>query len=104
MQLELGTADFKSPELYNREIYNEKVDIWSIGVITYMLLTGKRLFPAKDNNHLKKLVRKADINFSEGKFIMMSNEAVNFLKKALEKDPMYRASAKELLDHSFLKT
>ena len=47
-KLELGTPDFKAPELYNRENYNEKVDIWSIGVITYMLLTGRKLFKAKD--------------------------------------------------------
>jgi serine/threonine protein kinase len=34
-----------APEIIQKEKYNDKVDIWSIGVITYMLLTGRNPFP-----------------------------------------------------------
>jgi serine/threonine protein kinase len=36
-----------APEIIEAKVYNEKVDIWSIGIITYMLLTGRNPFPSK---------------------------------------------------------
>ena len=43
--------------------YTEKCDIWSIGVITFMLLTGRNPFPGKDNNEIKNMIVKSEINF-----------------------------------------
>jgi len=43
-----------APEIIKKEIYNEKVDIWSLGIITYMLLTGKRPFPGLTSQDVKK--------------------------------------------------
>ena len=45
-----------APEIILNKNYNEKVDIWSIGVITYMLLTGRNPFPGKDKNEVKNLI------------------------------------------------
>ena len=41
LEIQLGTALYMAPEIINGYNYNEKADIWSIGVITYMLLTGR---------------------------------------------------------------
>ena len=41
LDMNLGTPMYMAPEIFKKEIYNEKVDIWAIGIITYMLLTGE---------------------------------------------------------------
>ncbi len=45
LELVLGSPLYMAPEIIQNKIYNEKVDIWSIGVITYMLLTKRNPFP-----------------------------------------------------------
>jgi serine/threonine protein kinase len=44
----LGSALYMAPEIIKGKNYNEKVDIWSIGIITYMLLIGKNPYPGKN--------------------------------------------------------
>lgn len=53
MDLGLGSPMFMAPELFMKKTYNEKVDIWSIGVIAYMLLSGCAPFDGKDQNQVK---------------------------------------------------
>jgi serine/threonine protein kinase len=48
LDLVLGSPLYMAPEIIEGKIYNEKVDIWSIGVITYMLLSGRNPFPGKN--------------------------------------------------------
>ena len=45
LDLVLGSPIYMAPEIILKEKYNDKVDIWSIGVISYMLLTGRNPFP-----------------------------------------------------------
>ena len=44
LEISLGSAMYMAPELIKRDKYNEKVDTWSIGIITYMLLSGRAPF------------------------------------------------------------
>jgi len=41
MMTKTGTVAFSAPEIFNQSVYDEKVDIWSAGVVLYMMLTGK---------------------------------------------------------------
>ena len=52
MTLVLGSPLYMAPELVNRQPYNEKVDVWSLGVITYQLLSGKTPF---ESTSIKKI-------------------------------------------------
>ena len=56
LTLGCGSLLYMAPEILKGKIYNEKVDIWSLGVITFMLLTGKNPFPGKDRDSVKKLI------------------------------------------------
>ena len=47
LDLVLGSPLYMAPEIIQNKVYNEKVDIWSIGVITYMLLSGSNPFPGQ---------------------------------------------------------
>lgn len=56
MQLVLGSPLYMAPEIIQNKNYNEKVDIWSIGVISYMLLTGRNPFPGGSKEEVKRLI------------------------------------------------
>jgi serine/threonine-protein kinase ULK/ATG1 len=67
MTLVLGSSLYMAPELVNRQPYTEKVDVWSLGVITYQLLSGKTPFEA---NSIKKIdwnINNKKINFKSTK-------------------------------------
>lgn len=54
-----------APEIIKGLKYNEKVDIWSIGVISYMLLSGRNPFPGKDKKEVKFLIATKEIDLSK---------------------------------------
>ena len=53
LNLVLGTPLYMAPEIILRKNYNEKVDIWSIGIITYMLLSGQSPYNGKTKEQIK---------------------------------------------------
>ena len=83
--------------------YNEKVDIWSIGIITYTLLTRKSLFPNLDKNLIKKIILYKNFPFHDVYSENISSQSKEFLKKTLVIDYEKRYSAKELLKHEWIK-
>lgn len=62
MQLVLGTAYYIAPEVLNGN-YDERCDIWSIGVILYILLSGIPPFPGVNDDEIMKKVKKGQYNF-----------------------------------------
>lgn len=52
----LGSPLYMAPELIKAESYDEKVDIWSIGVISYMLLSGRSPFPGRDKREINRMI------------------------------------------------
>jgi len=87
-----------APEMFEGE-YDEKVDVWSIGVITYLLLCGDPPFGGMDGEApqtIKDNVMRGDLPF-EPKDIWdnVSEEAKNFVKRLLTLDPTKRPSAEE---------
>ena len=65
LDLVLGSPLYMAPEIIESKIYNEKVDIWSIGIITYMLLTGRSPFPGSNKAEVKNMIVTKPINFNQ---------------------------------------
>jgi len=103
MQTACGTPGYVAPEVLNATGYEKEVDMWSIGVITYILLCG---FPPFYNESLPDLfeqIMKADYDFPEEYWRDISENAKDFIKKLLVVDPKSRLTSKEALKHPWLE-
>jgi calcium-dependent protein kinase len=99
----LGTAYYIAPEVIKKN-YNEKCDLWSCGVIMYILLSGEPPFndPKADNEAIMKKVEKGKYDISKGVWKTISKEAKDLIKKLLTFKPDDRISAEEALQHPWI--
>lgn len=92
----VGSAYYVAPEVLHRS-YSVEADIWSIGVITYILLCGSRPFWARTESGIFRSVLRADPNFDDIPWPSVSPEAKDFVKRLLNKDYRKRMSAAQAL-------
>lgn len=98
----VGSAYYVAPEVLHRS-YSVEADIWSIGVITYILLCGSRPFWARTESGIFRSVLRADPNFNDLPWPNVSPEAKDFVKRLLNKDHRKRMTAAQALTHPWLR-
>ncbi|KAJ0971077.1 hypothetical protein J5N97_019036 [Dioscorea zingiberensis] len=98
----VGSAYYVAPEVLHRS-YSTEADIWSIGVITYILLCGSRPFWAQTESEIFRAVLRAHPNFDGPPWPSLSPEAKDFVKRLLNKDYRKRMSAAQALSHPWLR-
>lgn len=84
-----------APEIINRNEQDDKVDIWSLGILMYELVHGKTPFVADDPSQILEKTMKGAIAMSKG----LSEEVKDFIKSCLRHHAKNRKSGKELLNH-----
>ncbi|KAL6982150.1 Cyclin-dependent kinase 4, partial [Sarracenia purpurea var. burkii] len=99
----VGSAYYVAPEVLHRS-YSLEADIWSIGVITYILLCGSRPFWARTESGIFRAVLRADPNFDDLPWPSVSAEARDFVKRLLNKDYRKRMTAAQALTHPWLQS
>ncbi|KNA10693.1 hypothetical protein SOVF_141970 [Spinacia oleracea] len=97
----VGSAYYVAPEVLHRA-YGTEADMWSIGVIAYILLCGSRPFWARTESGIFRAVLKADPSFDEAPWPSLSPEAIDFVKRLLNKDYRKRLTAAQALSHPWL--
>ncbi|XP_021281473.1 CDPK-related kinase 3 [Herrania umbratica] len=98
----VGSAYYVAPEVLHRS-YSLEADIWSIGVITYILLCGSRPFWARTESGIFRSVLRSDPNFDDLPWPSVSPEAKDFVKRLLNKDYRKRMTAVQALNHPWLR-
>ncbi|CAI9787519.1 unnamed protein product [Fraxinus pennsylvanica] len=97
----VGSAYYVAPEVLHRS-YGTEADMWSIGVIAYILLCGSRPFWARTESGIFRAVLKAEPSFDEAPWPSLSSDAIDFVKKLLNKDYRKRITAAQALSHPWL--
>ena len=99
-----GTISYVAPEVLKQKYYGREVDIWSIGIITYLLLCG--CLPFDDEKSEKEIVRQTiedPVPYYPKLWKKLSNEAKNFVEGCLKKNPEERMNIKDALEHEWIK-
>lgn len=103
MTTRVGTPYYIAPEVLSRK-YDKACDLWSIGVITYILLAGYPPFYGESDQEIFASVRHGYFDFPSPEWDNISTEAKDFITQLLQKDPAARMSATQSINHGWFDT
>lgn len=98
----VGTLRFAAPEILTHKSYDESVDIWSLGVTAYTLLSGQHPFPIQPETCLRRAILKAAFWFPSKRWSDVSKEAKDVIAKMIVANPEERISIDEALNSPWL--
>ncbi|XP_051139115.1 calcium-dependent protein kinase 29 [Andrographis paniculata] len=98
----VGSAYYVAPEVLDRN-YGKEIDIWSAGVILYILLSGVPPFWGETEEVIFEEIRKGYVDLRSSPWPLISDSAKDLIKKMLTMDPQKRITAAEALGHPWLK-
>jgi calcium/calmodulin-dependent protein kinase I len=97
-----GTPSFAAPELRTDDDFDPKAcDIWSLGIISFVLLCGWPPFMGEDEDDLDDQIVECDYTFDKPAWASVSDSAKDLVTKMLTKEPTTRLTAKQLLQHGW---
>ncbi|CAH6814918.1 Mylk3 [Phodopus roborovskii] len=102
LKVNFGTPEFLAPEVVNYEFVSFPTDMWSVGVITYMLLSGLSPFLGETDAETMNFIVNCSWDFDADTFKGLSEEAKDFVARLLVKEKSCRMSATQCLKHEWL--
>eukprot|EP00116_Pleurobrachia_bachei_P002603 sb/3462865/ len=98
-----GTPEYIAPEILKQEPYTCGVDLWAVGVITFILLCGRMPFDEENRARLYKQILRAKYSFDGDPWGDVSTAAKHFIQMLICKDPKERLTAEEALLHPWIQ-
>jgi len=98
-----GTPFFVSPEILMRKSYDQQSDMWSVGCIVYLLLSGNLPFMGRSQKELFRKIVAGKFVFDDDDWDDVSDDAKDLIRKLLVLDPDKRLTATDALRHKWLK-
>lgn len=102
LRSQCGTPCYIAPEILKREYYGKPVDMWSAGVVLYILLCGYAPFYDEDQRRLFEKIKRGQYCFDEDAWGDISREAKDLIAGLLQLDPANRLTAAEALRHPWV--
>jgi serine/threonine protein kinase len=97
-----GTTGWAAPEIMKNVPYDASVDIWSLGLIFYALLSATRPFDTDDEYELYDMVVNADIDYDREELDGVSDAAKDLMRKMIAADPKKRITIEQALQHPWI--
>uniref|UniRef100_A0A0E0DW36 non-specific serine/threonine protein kinase n=1 Tax=Oryza meridionalis TaxID=40149 RepID=A0A0E0DW36_9ORYZ len=98
----VGSPFYIAPEVLAGG-YNEAADVWSAGVILYILLSGIPPFWGKTKSKIFECIRSTELRFPSDPWDKVSDSAKELITEMLRRDPRQRLTAKQVLEHSWIQ-
>lgn len=95
-----GTKEYLSPEMINKNLHNEKVDMWCVGVLAYELLSGSTPFQSPDRSSRGAYKKIKNLDFDIPNYL--SKQARSFISELLVVENNRRPSANQMLNHPWI--
>jgi len=99
----IGTPYYVAPEVLSGKRYDQKCDVWSVGVVVYVMLSGRTPFNADNLAAIAREIRACRYTFKFPEFDKVSPEALDFVRTCLQVDTELRPSMAEMLQHKWLQ-
>ena len=97
----VGTAGYVAPEVLDG-FHDFSCDMWSLGVILYIVMSGSMPFYGANENETLAMVRKAEFDLSGVPWEYVSDEAKDLIQNLIQKDPSKRLTAEQALNHDWI--
>ena len=98
-----GTLSYVAPEVLLRTPYNKEVDIWSLGIILFYMLTGHLPFKGNSKVIIADKIVNDDLEFDEDEWENKSKNAKKLIANCLIKEPEDRITIDEFINHPWFK-
>jgi len=98
-----GTPGYVAPEILKKRGYSVGVDIWSTGIILYILLCGFPPFYEDNRDKLFRKIMKGDYSFPSPHWDYISTDAIDLVQQLLTVDPLRRPSIEQALAHKWMQ-
>ncbi|KAK8770577.1 hypothetical protein V5799_012959 [Amblyomma americanum] len=103
LRVMFGTPEFVAPEVVSYEPVSPATDMWSVGVICYVLLSGLSPFMGDSDTDTFNNIVRVDLDFDDPVFETISAVAKDFMCQLIVKNPRKRMSAEQCLEHEWLR-
>ncbi|XP_041824492.1 serine/threonine-protein kinase 17A isoform X2 [Melanotaenia boesemani] len=99
----MGTPEYVAPEILNYEPISTATDMWSIGVLAYVMLTGISPFLGDDKQETFLNISQLNVSYNVEELQQLDQNAPSFIQMLLRKQPQDRATAEQCLNHPWLQ-